>query len=87
MADTPTRAGRRCPRAREARIPRLEGFDTSDGPDLHMWLSDESAGGEWGEYDDGRYRTLGLMTATCAVPACVASSSGATASAPPSLPR
>ena len=46
------------------RILRLEGFSTSDGPDLHIWLSDATAGGEWGKYDDGRYLTLGPMKAT-----------------------
>lgn len=47
-----------------ARILRLEGFSTSDGPDLHIWLSDATAGGEWGKYDDGRYVSLGAMKAT-----------------------
>jgi hypothetical protein len=46
------------------RILRLEGFSTSDGPDLHIWLSDATAGGEWGKYDDGRYVRLGAMKAT-----------------------
>ncbi len=46
------------------RILRLEGFSTSDGPDLHIWLSDATAGGEWGKYDDGRYLALGPMKAT-----------------------
>ncbi|GAA4421381.1 DM13 domain-containing protein [Actinokineospora soli] len=46
------------------RILRLEGFSTSDGPDLHIWLSDATAGGEWGKYDDGRYVRLGEMKAT-----------------------
>ncbi len=48
----------------DARILRLEGFSTSDGPDLHIWLSDATAGGEWGKYDDGRHLTLGPMKAT-----------------------
>ncbi|WP_232519865.1 DM13 domain-containing protein [Actinosynnema pretiosum] len=47
-----------------ARVLRLEGFSTSDGPDLHIWLSDATAGGEWGKYDDGRYLPLGPMKAT-----------------------
>ena len=46
------------------RILRLEGFSTSDGPDLHIWLTDATAGGEWGKYDDGRYLRLGAMKAT-----------------------
>lgn len=48
----------------DTRILRLEGFSTSDGPDLHIWLSDATAGGEWGKYDDGRYVRLGAMKAT-----------------------
>ncbi|GGS18337.1 DM13 domain-containing protein [Actinokineospora fastidiosa] len=46
------------------RLLRLEGFSTSDGPDVHIWLSDATAGGEWGKYDDGRYVRLGTMKAT-----------------------
>jgi hypothetical protein len=51
-------------RSGDTRILRLEGFSTSDGPDLHIWFSDATAGGEWGKYDDGRYLTLGPMKAT-----------------------
>ncbi|MDQ3402133.1 MAG: DM13 domain-containing protein [Actinomycetota bacterium] len=47
-----------------ARLLRLEGFSTSDGPDLHVWLTDASAGGSWGKYDDGRHVTLGKLKAT-----------------------
>lgn len=47
-----------------SRILRLEGFSTSDGPDLHVWLSDAEAGGDWHKYDDGRYVALGEMKAT-----------------------
>jgi uncharacterized protein (DUF1684 family) len=43
---------------------RLEGFATSDGPDVHVWLSDASAGGDWGSYDDGRFVQLGEIKAT-----------------------
>ncbi|MGQ0840490.1 DM13 domain-containing protein [Actinokineospora sp.] len=46
------------------RLLRLEGLSTSDGPDLHVWLSDATAGGEWGKYDDGRYVKLGKLKAT-----------------------
>lgn len=46
------------------RVLRLEGFSTSDGPDVHVWLSDATAGGEWGKYDDGRYVPLGEIKAT-----------------------
>jgi Electron transfer DM13 len=45
-----------------SRILRLENLDTSDGPDLKVWLSDaavlEGTGG-WHLFDDGRYRDLG----------------------------
>ncbi|MFN2496169.1 MAG: DM13 domain-containing protein [Pseudonocardiaceae bacterium] len=47
-----------------SRFIRLEGFSTSDGPDLHVWLTDQTAGGEWGKYDDGRYLALGELKAT-----------------------
>ena len=46
------------------RFVRLEGLASSDGPDLHVWLSDQPSGGEWGSYDDGRYAALGLLKAT-----------------------
>ena len=47
-----------------SRILRLEGFSTSDGPDVHVWLSDAPAGGDWHSYDDGRYVALGEIKAT-----------------------
>jgi hypothetical protein len=47
-----------------ARLLRLEGFSTSDGPDVHVWLTDATAGGEWGKYDDGRAVKLGKLKAT-----------------------
>ncbi|MFB9907078.1 DM13 domain-containing protein [Allokutzneria oryzae] len=47
-----------------SRVLRLEGLATSDGPDLHVWLTDATAGGEWGKYDDGRYVKLGALKAT-----------------------
>ncbi|HEV7974208.1 DM13 domain-containing protein [Amycolatopsis sp.] len=47
-----------------ARLLRLEGFSTSDGPDVHVWLTDAAAGGEWGKYDDGRAVKLGKLKAT-----------------------
>lgn len=46
------------------RVLRLENLATSDGPDLHVWLSDAPAGGDWHQYDDGRWITLGPLTAT-----------------------
>lgn len=47
-----------------ARLLRLEGFSTSDGPDIHVWITDATAGGEWGKYDDGRHVRLGKVKAT-----------------------
>jgi hypothetical protein len=47
-----------------SRVLRLENFTTSDGPDVHVWLSDAPAGGPDGGYDDGRYVKLGKMKAT-----------------------
>jgi hypothetical protein len=46
------------------RYVRLESLSTSDGPDLHVWLTDQTAGGQWGKYDDGRYLALGKLKAT-----------------------
>ncbi len=45
------------------RFLRLEDLATSDGPDLHVWLTDQPSGGEWGSYDDGRYVRLGELKA------------------------
>jgi hypothetical protein len=47
-----------------SRVLRLEGFSTSDGPDVHVWLSEAPAGGDWHEADDGRYVPLGEIKAT-----------------------
>lgn len=46
------------------RFVRLEGLATSDGPDLHVWLTDQPSGGDWGSYDDGAYLRLGTLKAT-----------------------
>lgn len=45
------------------RFLRLEDLATSDGPDLHVWLTDQPSGGDWGSYDDGRYVRLGRLKA------------------------
>ncbi|TWD83468.1 electron transfer DM13 [Kribbella amoyensis] len=47
-----------------SRILRLQDLDTSDGPDLEVWLSDAAvrpgrAG--WHVFDDGEYRSLGQL--------------------------
>lgn len=48
-----------------SRVLRLENFSTSDGPDVDVALSDQSAGGDdWGKYDDGRYIGLGDLKGT-----------------------
>ncbi|TLG15644.1 DM13 domain-containing protein [Nocardia cyriacigeorgica] len=47
-----------------SRVLRLENLDTSDGPDLHVWLSDApvlSGRDGWGVFDDGAYRDLGKL--------------------------
>ncbi|MFD6415336.1 DM13 domain-containing protein [Streptomyces sp. NPDC060194] len=47
-----------------SRTLRLEGLDTSNGPDLHVWITDapvkEGRAG-WSVFDDGRYRSLGKL--------------------------
>lgn len=47
-----------------SRYLRLEDLSSSDGPDLHVWLTDQPSGGDWGSYDDGRYVALGVLKAT-----------------------
>lgn len=46
------------------RFLRLEDLATSDGPDLHVWLSDQPSGGSWFSYDDEDYVELGELKAT-----------------------
>lgn len=45
------------------RVLRLVDLDTSDGPDLHVWITDQRSGGAWDSYDDGRYVKLGVLKA------------------------
>lgn len=47
-----------------SRVLRLESFATSDGPDVHVWLTDQAADGPWNSFDDGRYVALGKLKAT-----------------------
>lgn len=47
-----------------SRVVRLEGFATSDGPDLDVWVTDRPAGAEWDVYDDGRWVDLGELKGT-----------------------
>ncbi|MEU9353598.1 DM13 domain-containing protein [Streptomyces griseoloalbus] len=45
-------------------VVRLEGLDTSNGPDLRVWLSDapvEEGRAGWHVFDDGRYVSLGRL--------------------------
>ncbi|MER7249938.1 DM13 domain-containing protein [Kribbella sp. NPDC000426] len=47
-----------------SRVLRIEDLDTSDGPDLKVWLSDaEVIPGRpgWHVFDDGAYRSLGRL--------------------------
>ena len=46
------------------RFVRFEDLASSDGPDLHVWITDQKSGGDWGSYDDGRYVKLGELKAT-----------------------
>ena len=44
------------------RVLRIEGLETSDGPDLKVWLSDQpviDGVDGWGVFDDGAYASLG----------------------------
>ena len=43
-----------------ARIVRLEGLDTDNGPDLYLYLSTNAAGGDEGAFDDD-YVNLGRL--------------------------
>ena len=47
-----------------SRFVRFEDLAGSDGPDLHVWITDQPSGGDWGSYDDGRYVRLGELKAT-----------------------
>jgi hypothetical protein len=47
-----------------SRFLRLENLASSDGPDLHVWMTDQPSGGDWGSYDDGDYLRLGELKAT-----------------------
>ena len=44
-------------------VVRLEDFSTTNGPDLHVWLSEESAGGSWFKYRNARHIELGELKA------------------------
>lgn len=51
-----------------SRFVLLDGLDTSNGPDLHVWITDQESGGgcdgcvgSWSNYDDGEYVKLGEL--------------------------
>ncbi len=51
-----------------SRFVLLDGLDTSNGPDLHVWITDQKSGGDcdgcvgsWSNYDDGDYVKLGEL--------------------------
>ena len=44
-------------------VVRLEDFSTTNGPDLHVWLSEETAGGNWFKYRNARHIELGELKA------------------------
>lgn len=46
-----------------SRTLRLERFSTTNGPDLHVWLSEKTAGGNWFKYGGGRKAQLGELKA------------------------
>jgi hypothetical protein len=41
------------------RFLRLEGLETSNGPDLRVYLSDQPVSDDWFVYDDGAFVDLG----------------------------
>ncbi|WP_198659067.1 DM13 domain-containing protein [Nocardiopsis sp. FIRDI 009] len=47
-----------------SRHVRLTDLATSDGPDLHVWITDQEAGGDWFKYRDGRHVALGELKGT-----------------------
>ncbi|MGH3474624.1 MAG: DM13 domain-containing protein [Aeromicrobium sp.] len=46
-----------------SRTLRLEDFSTTNGPDLHVWMSEKKAGGNWFKYGGGRKAQLGELKA------------------------
>jgi hypothetical protein len=44
-----------------SRFVRIEDLDTSDGPDLRVYLTDQPLSDDWGVWDDGRYVDLGAL--------------------------
>jgi hypothetical protein len=44
-----------------SRFVRLEDLDTSDGPDLRVYLTEQPVSDDWGVWDDGAYVDLGAL--------------------------
>jgi Electron transfer DM13 len=44
-----------------SRFVRFEDLDTSDGPDLRVYLTDQPVSDDWHVWDDGRYLDLGAL--------------------------
>ncbi|MEQ4721023.1 DM13 domain-containing protein [Nonomuraea sp. B19D2] len=44
-----------------SRVLRLADLNTSDGPDLRVWLSDQPVTQDWFAFDDGRHLELGHL--------------------------
>jgi Electron transfer DM13 len=44
-----------------SRFVRLEDLDTSDGPDLRIYLTDQPVSDDWHVWDDGRFVDLGAL--------------------------
>jgi hypothetical protein len=47
-----------------SRVLRLEALDTSNGPDLHVWITDapvKQGTAGWRVFDDGKYTALGKL--------------------------
>jgi hypothetical protein len=44
-----------------SRFVRLEDLDTSDGPDLRIYLTDQPVSDDWHVWDDGEYVDLGAL--------------------------
>jgi hypothetical protein len=44
-----------------SRFVRLEDLDTSDGPDLRVYLTDHPVADDWAIWDDGEYVDLGAL--------------------------
>jgi len=45
-------------------VVRIEGLDTSNGPDLHVWITDRpvvDGPSGWTVFDDGAYLDLGAL--------------------------